>query len=315
LRKTERERDSEIRPPLGAVDPSHSSPAMSVPGHLPTVFTRHERTFGDFRFVYPVVSRRAGGVSIGVNLNPDKICNFDCVYCQVDRRELPGRVFVELDRLRDELHEAIRLVRQGELFSTEKFAETPLPLRRLRDIAFSGDGEPTTFTNFEQICQLAADVRHSEGLDDIKLVLITNASMFHRPGVQRGLAILDAHGGEIWAKLDAGTEEYFQRVARTSIPFRRILDNITEAARVRPLVIQSLFMRLHEQAPPPEEIAAYCERLKEIVQAGGRIKLVQIYSVARPPAESFVSALSAQELEAIAAQVHSSTGLTTAVYP
>ncbi|MGB9690075.1 radical SAM protein [Thermogutta sp.] len=288
---------------------------MSSPDHLPAVFTRHERSFGSFRFVYPVVSRRAGGVSIGVNLNPDKICNFDCVYCQVDRREMPGRVFVEMDRLREELHEAIRLVRQGELFAMEKFVDTPLPLRHLRDIAFSGDGEPTTFTNFEQICQLAADVRQTERLDEVKLVLITNASMFHRPGVQRGLAILDAHGGEIWAKLDAGTEEYFQRIARTSIPFRRILENITQAARIRPLVIQSLFMRLEGQAPPAAEIAAYCERLNEILEVGGQIKLVQIYSVARPPAESFVSALSRQELEAIADQVQASTGLTTAVYP
>jgi len=316
LRKTEQERDlSEARSPLGPVESSLPSLPMSVPGPLPTVFTRHERTFGNFRFVYPVVSRRAGGVSIGVNLNPDKICNFDCVYCQVDRHELPGRVFVEIDRLREELHEAIRLVRGGELFSIDKFVDTPISLRCLRDIAFSGDGEPTTFTNFEQICQLAADVRRTERLDDVKLVLITNASMFHRPGVQRGLAILDENGGEIWAKLDAGSDEYFQKVARTSIPFRRILDNITEAARVRPLVIQSLFMRLNGQAPPPEEITAYCGRLNEILKAGGRIKLVQIYSVVRPPAESFVTALSPQELEAIAAQVQSRTGLTTAVYP
>ncbi len=76
------------------------------------------------------------------------------------------------------------------------------------------------------------------------MVLITNASMFHRPHVQRGLEILDANQGEIWAKLDAGTEEYYQLVERTPIPFQQILDNITAAARVRPLVIQALFMRV-----------------------------------------------------------------------
>ncbi len=63
------------------------------------------------------------------------------------------------------------------------------------------------------------------------MVLITNASMFHRPHVARGLEILDDNNGEIWAKLEAGTEEYFQLVDRTPIPFRQILDNITAAAR------------------------------------------------------------------------------------
>lgn len=280
-----------------------------------SVFAHHERTFGTFRFVYPVVSRRAGGISIGVNLNPDKICNFDCVYCQVDRREMGSRTFVEATRLRQELHEAVRLVRSGELFSQPRFAGTPEGLRQLRDIAFSGDGEPTTFANFPEIVETAAEVRAAEGLHDVKLVLITNASMFHRPSVRQGLAILDANGGEIWAKLDAGTEAYFNRIARTSIPFRRILENIAEAARIRPIVIQSLFMRLNGEPPSGEEIAAYCQRLGEITQKSGQIKLVQIYSVARTPAEAFVTALSQEELEGIAREVMTRTGLTVAVYP
>ena len=51
-----------------------------------TLHSDHARLFEHNRFVYPVLSRRSGGISIGVNLNPDKICNFDCIYCQVDRR-------------------------------------------------------------------------------------------------------------------------------------------------------------------------------------------------------------------------------------
>ncbi|HOP78551.1 MAG TPA: radical SAM protein, partial [Thermogutta sp.] len=208
-----------------------------------SVFLQHSRNFGEFRFVYPVVSRRARGVSVGVNLNPDKVCNFDCVYCQVDRRSPGNKAFVEMEQLRAELLAAIQLVQTGALFEHPTFAATPLPLRRLNDIAFSGDGEPTTFANFDAVIQLAADVRRAESLDDVKLVLITNASMFHREVVQRGLAILDENNGEIWAKLDAGTPEFFAKVARTRIPFERILENITQAAQIRPIVIQSLFMR------------------------------------------------------------------------
>jgi wyosine [tRNA(Phe)-imidazoG37] synthetase (radical SAM superfamily) len=275
---------------------------MTTPDTHP-LHARHPRRYHENKFVYPVLSRRSRGISIGVNLNPDKICNFDCIYCQVDRRSDSQTRFVELDRLLAEMDEMLSLVVSGRLFDDPPFCEVPQEHRRLNDIAFSGDGEPTTYRNFDEIVAASAALKEKHTLPDVKLVLITNASMFHRPAVARGLAILDDNNGEIWAKLDAGTEPYYQLVERTTIPFRQILDNITAAAKVRPLVIQSLFMRIHGQPPPKAEIDAFCERLREIVAAGGKLKLVQVYTVARPPAESFVSALSKKELEAIAAPI------------
>ncbi len=279
------------------------------------LFADHPRHFAANRFVYPVVSRRSGGISIGVNLNPDKVCNFDCIYCQVNRVDQSETRFVEQPALVAELDEMLRLVTSGELFADEKFAATPPHLRRLNDIAFSGDGEPTTYRNFDEIIEACARVKTKHGLDDVKMVLITNASMFHRPPVERGLAILDANQGEIWAKLEAGTEDYYQLVERTSIPFRRILDNITATARVRPLVIQALFMRIHGEPPPHDEQTAFCDRLNEIVAAGGKLRLVQIYTVARPPVEGFVTPLSDAEVDDLTALVSRRTGLlTTAFY-
>lgn len=278
------------------------------------MFLRHSRQFGEFRFVYPVVSRRAQGVSIGVNLNPDKICNFNCVYCQVNRRDSRGEDFVDLGRLKAELETAVRLVRSGEIFALDGFSDTPPFLRRLNDIAFSGDGEPTSFANFDEVIQVAADVRRDEAPPETKLVLITNASLLHRPVVQRGLALMDENNGEIWAKLDAGTAEFFAKVSRTRIPFSRILENITKAASARPIVIQTLFLRWYGSPPERSELKAYCDRLNEIVRRGGRIKLVQLYTVARPPAESFVSALAKDELEDIAKHVVQETGLSVATF-
>lgn len=284
-----------------------ATPAYPVQWH-------HPRLFQNNRFVYPVVSRRSGGVSIGVNLNPDKVCNFDCIYCQVDRTVAGPTRFVELPRLLGELEQMLDLVTSGRLFAFSPFDQTPPQLRALKDIAFSGDGEPTTYRNFDQIIERCAQLKRRRQLDDVKLVLITNASMFHRPAVRRGLELLDQNQGEIWAKLEAGTEEYFRLVDRTTIPFRRILENITEAARVRPIVIQSLFMRVRGQAPPAEELEAFCQRLNEIVAAGGRISLVQIYTVARPPAESYVTALSDEEIDSIVRLVRRRTGLPTRGY-
>lgn len=273
------------------------------------LFARHERSFQANRFVYPVLSRRSGGISVGINLNPDKVCNFSCVYCQVDRVSQSETRFVDTPRLLKELRETLDTVTSGRLFETEKFRAVPPGLRRLTDIAFSGDGEPTTHRNFDEVVAACAAVKREMELHDTPLVLITNASMFHRDHVRRALAILDEHQGEIWAKLDAGTADYYAKIDRAPFAFRKILDNITQVARRRSIVIQSLFMRIDRIPPPASEVDAFGDRLCEILDAGGRIKLVQIYTIARPPAEPCVSALSGAEVDEIADRVRQRTGL------
>jgi wyosine [tRNA(Phe)-imidazoG37] synthetase (radical SAM superfamily) len=219
-----------------------------------------------------------------------------------------------MDELLGELRATLDLVTSGTIYQTAKFRHVPPQVRRLNDIAFSGDGEPTTYKNFDEIMQRCAVVKREAGLEGVKLVLITNASMFHRPHVQRGLEILDRNNGEIWAKLEAGTEAYYQLIERTPISFRQVLDNITAAARVRPIVIQSLFMHVNGEPPSQPELEAFCDRLKEITTAGGQLKLVQIYTIARRPAESFVTPLTDDEVDAIVSLVKDRTGLNTIGY-
>src|SRR5260370_11543812 len=269
---------------------------MTVP--LP-VHRDHRRIFVDNLYVYAVVSRRSKGVSVGVNLNPDKICNFDCVYCQVDRKTPAVVDTVDMNRLREELADMLDMVLTGELFEMERFRDTPPALRRLNDIAFSGDGEPTTFPDFFEAVQVAAELKERQNLSDVRLVLITNATMFHKPKVREGLALLRSHNGEIWAKLEAGTEAYFQQIDRTTISFQRILENITSEAKRSPLVIQAMFLRMQDQPPSEDELAAFCDRLNDIIRAGGQIKLVQVYTVARGPAEDYVPPLSRREVDPI----------------
>ncbi len=208
----------------------------------------------------------------------------------------------------------ILLVTSGQIYEGTQFRNTPPELRRLNDIALSGDGEPTSYANFDQVVEVCADVRRRHALSDMKLVLITNASLLHRPRVQAALKTLDTNGGEIWGKLDAGTEEYYRLVARSSVPWRQILDNLRETAKARPIVIQSLLMRIHGESPSPAELEAYCDRLSEIVAAGGQIKLVQIHTVARKPTEDWVAALSNAEVDAAADLVRCRTGLTVAAF-
>ena len=296
-------------------------PPESRLGCARPLFADHTRQFAENRYVYPVLSRRSGGISIGVNLSPHKTCNFGCVYCQVDRetkeaRDLPPGTFeVDLGVLAEELDDMAEAVQSGRLFEGPRFGQTPAHLRRLNDIALSGDGEPTLCPRFAEAVEVCAEVRRKHRLDDVKLVLITNATLLDREPVRRGLAVLDASNGEIWAKLDAGTEAYYRRVSRSTVPFARILDNLGDAARVRPIVIQTLLMQLDGQPPSAGELAAYCQRLADIRAAGGQIKLVQLHTIARRPAEAYVTALSDAEMDAIAHQVRRETGLPGAVFP
>ena len=279
-----------------------------------SLHSNHNRIYGSNRFVYPVLSRRSNGVSLGVNLNPDKVCNFDCIYCQVDRTTRSETRFIEMDQLLAELRTTLDFITSGEFFGDGPFKDIPPELKRLNDIAFSGDGEPTTYKNFDAIISACASLKQELELDDVKMVLITNASMFHRDHVKAGLQILDENQGEIWAKLEAGTEAYFQIIDRTSFKLQEIVDNIAAAAQRRSVVIQSLFMNVNGVAPSNEELLAFCSRLSEIVTAGGSIDHVQIYTVARPPAESFVTALSNSEVDQIVTLVKEQTGITAVPY-
>ncbi len=269
----------------------------------------HRRSYDDFYYVYPVISRRSQGVSIGVNLNPDKICNFDCIYCEVDRRTAPRTRSVDLVVLRDELSAMLGLWKSGELFAREPFASAPLAWRRLNDIAFSGDGEPTTCPVFEQAVACAWECREAAGVSEAKLVLITDAACLDRPGVKKGLELMVRGPHEIWAKLDAGSPEYYRRVNRTAVDYNRILSNISRTAQAMPLWVQSLFLKMHGQPPSSEEIDLYCGRLTTMQTEGAHLLGVQAYTVARPTPEAWATALESHELDSIAEVIRRRTGL------
>ena len=262
--------------------------------------TSHPRLFENNRYVYPVLSRRSGGISVGINLNPDKICNFDCIYCQVDRTVPPVLREVDEDRIIRELTALLDDALSGGLFQLPSFRSIPDQLKRINDIAFSGDGEPTTYPRFREIVEKTADVKREFGLPEVKITTITNCTRFHVPAVLDAFEVMHRNNGEVWAKLEAGTAEYYHLVERTKISFQRIVDNLNLAARRWPLVIQSLFMRVHGQPPPNDEILAFCNVLSDLLVQGGQLKNIQIYTVARKPAESYVTALSDAEVDRIA---------------
>jgi len=276
-------------------------------------FRSHPRVWEGNRYVYPVLSRRARGLSIGINLSPHKACNMDCVYCQVDRSVESTVKTVDLDIVLAELNALLDEAVSGRIFTEAPFAHSPAGLLVLADIAFSGDGEPTSYRGFREACERVLAAKEAAGVPDLPVRIITNAIDLDREEVAQALALLDGRGGEIWAKLDAGSQAWFDRVARTKTPLDRVVTNIAAAARVRPVVIQSLFMKLDGEAMPEAEIEAWLGRLREIREAG-EISLVQVYTVARAPAEDRVEALDRDVLERIAGLVTSRLGVAAEVY-
>ncbi|MBI5763964.1 MAG: radical SAM protein [Planctomycetes bacterium] len=282
---------------------------------LQQAYQDHGRKWREFLYCYPVISRRSKGLSIGVNLNPDKACNFDCVYCQVDRSTPPVVRKVDLPTVGVELAALLDAARSGDLFNEAPFSALPPTQRVIRDIAFSGDGEPTSYPQFDEAVALAAKCKADRQLTDTKIVLITDASYLTRDPVRRGLALMDSNNGEIWAKLDAGTQPYYEAVNRPNVSLDHVLANILDAARVRPLVIQSLWMNLRNVPPPDAEILAYCERLNTILHEGGKLKLIQIYTIARRTTEAYATALSDDQLAHIADLVRSHVRVAVESFP
>jgi wyosine [tRNA(Phe)-imidazoG37] synthetase (radical SAM superfamily) len=268
----------------------------------------HPRDILGNRYVYAVLSRRAAGLSIGVNLNPDKVCNFACVYCQVDRTRPGGLPEVEVDVLARELRDLLARARSPALWTDPPFDAVDPAYRRVADVAFSGDGEPTSAGEFARIAQLARRLRDESGLL-VPLRLLTNATLFHREPVRRGLRAFD----ELWCKLDAGTDAAFAVVNGAGVPLDHVLSNLLAVARERPIVIQSLFISLSGLGPDGKEVAAYLGRLAALRDGGARIDRVQVTTLARRPADPRVGALPLPRLEAIAREVRD-LGLRVDVY-
>lgn len=265
------------------------------------------------RFIYLTISSRARGLSVGVNMNPDKHCDFDCIYCDANR-EIPSRdVILDLEIMGRELHETLQLIQQGGLRKHSPYDVLPDELLQLQQVTLSGEGEPTLCPNFKEAVETVIHVRAMDMTRFFKLVLLTNGSGLHLPSVQDGLRLLTQRD-EIWIKLDAGTQEYMDQINRSSIPLETIVKNIIALGRRRSVVIQSLFATVKGVKPSPEEVDAYARRLIEIKKSGTNISLVQVSSANRPTPNSECSHLPLKTLSAIAKSVREKSGLRVEVF-
>ena len=273
----------------------------------------YPRDFLDNKFVYLVISPRAGGLAIGVNVNPIVKCSLQCLYCEVDRAKPAGISEFDVDKMVAELCGTFGLARSGRLRRRARYAHLPEDLLQVRHVALSGDGEPTLSSHFVEALTALAELREHGILPYFKIVVVTNSTALDQPRVLHGLRLL-ADTDEIWAKLDGGTQDYLSRLNGGMISLEKTLRNILQIASKRPVVIQSLFPAIEGAAPSAREINQYARRLKELKEAGAKISLVQIYSATRPMARTGCSHLPLKCLSKIAQTVRRVAGLRAEVF-
>ena len=249
----------------------------------------HNRESAGLTYVYPVVSRRAKGLSIGINLNPNNACNWACVYCQVPNLVRGSAPPVDLLKLEMELTKFLREVLYGD------FLERQVPdwARRLNDIALSGNGEPTSAKEFEKIVEILGQAMQVfDLLGRIGLILITNGSQIHRVSVQSGLKRLGNLGGEVWFKLDRVTSEGVTSVNGIKNSTKRVLENLSIASSLCPTWIQSCFFTIDGSPPSSIEREAYLEVLNHLKKVSMPIAGILLYGLARPSMQPEASRLS-----------------------
>jgi wyosine [tRNA(Phe)-imidazoG37] synthetase (radical SAM superfamily) len=272
------------------------------------------RAFLGHRFVYAVISQRARGLSIGVNMNPDKFCNFGCAYCEVNRESPSRDSKVDTEVMAGELEELLTMAYQHKLRELPYFSTVPEELMDLKEVALSGDGEPTLCEGFEEIVREVVHIRSRRQFPFFKIVLITNTSGLDRPEVRSGIKHLTSED-EIWAKLDGGTQEYMDRVnGSRDVTLHKVMHNILLVGRERPVVIQSLFPLIGGLEPATEEIEEYVQRLNELKSGGAKISLVQVFSAHRAPTRPNCAHVPLKCLSRIAHRVREATRLPAEVF-
>lgn len=280
----------------------------------PLTTTDHSRDAAGMTYVYPVVSRRAGGVSVGINLNPNNACNWRCIYCQVPGLTRGAAPEIDLTLLERELDGFLQELLHGD------FMETLVPesARRINDIALSGNGEPTSARAFVEVVELIGRVMaRFDLIGKIKLVLITNGSLLDKMYVQAGLQRMRALDGEIWFKLDSATREGLRRINHAELNPERVFFNLQTAAGLCATWLQSCMFAIDGAAPSETEQQAYLDFVRRIVTQALPVQGVLLYGLARASQQAEaprLSALSADWLERFAEKIRA-CGLAVKVSP
>ncbi len=271
----------------------------------------HSRELSGLRYIYSVISRRAGGLSIGVNLNVNNACNWQCIYCEIPNLTRGTPPPIELDVLEQELRFFLNKIIHGDYMEKNVSLED----RHLKDIAFSGNGEPTSANEFPEVISIVKKILSEFNLlHKIKIRLITNGSLMHQTSVIKSVGMLKEMNGEVWFKVDAATEESIKTINQVNLKPHQILERLKNSANVCPTFIQTCIFTIDGKGPSKKDIDAYVELINEVK---GIIQGVHLYGLARPslqPQAKNLGRIDEEVLQNIAKELRSLNITTTVSY-
>lgn len=266
--------------------------------------SNHDREVAGLKYVYPVLSRRSGGLSVGINFNTNNACNWRCIYCQVPDLKVGAAPELDFQLLEDELSFFLDNVQNGDFYQRFQVEEDK---RVIKDIAISGNGEPTSLKDFDKAVALIGKVAKAAGLfPQSNFVLITNGSLVHRPSVQDGLKILNEFGGEVWFKLDSATEQGRALINNAGQSCRASVDNLLLCTKLCPTKLQTCLLDYDKRGVSVKEKSALFELLASIKAKGCELKRVMLYTIARPslqPEADRLEKLSEDALNSVADEI------------
>lgn len=264
----------------------------------------HSRDIAGLKYIYPVISRRAGGVSIGINVNTNNACNWRCIYCQVPNLVRGSAPIMNFSLLEKELRFFIKQVLQGLFY---KQFNVPKSLQTIKDIAISGNGEPTSLKNLNSVIELTGDIALEMGLfPKSHFVLITNGSLINQPNVQASLKALNNYQGQVWFKLDSATKKGRQSINDSYLSTEKVLNNLKTSASLCETSLQTCLLNCTDSDDAIREHKAYIELLQEIKQLKIPIKKTMLYTLARPslqPEASFIKKVDIEQINQFADQI------------
>ncbi|MFP5470368.1 MAG: radical SAM protein [Bacteroidia bacterium] len=222
-------------------------------------FLFQEHVFG------PIVSRRLGS-SLGINLlsTEQKVCNFDCVYCECGLTDKPKN--------------SSKFASAKDVLITleDKLIELKKEHQKLDVITFAGNGEPTLHPKFLSIIQGVVTLRNKY-FPSVKIAVLTNGTTLNKKSVLNALQKID----KAIIKLDAGSDTLLQKIDRPLSPFK-MEDFIKKIAALKgKVIIQSMFLKDASAQKKftntsKEDVEKWLEQIKKINPVE-----VQIYSIDR----------------------------------
>ena len=259
----------------------------------------HDRKIFKGKYIYPVVSRRAGGLSLGINLNTNSACNWQCIYCEVPNLVRGKPDLINLQELEIELDYWLdQIVNKSFLNQyTENKTE-------FKDIAFSGNGEPTACKQFKEVIAILIKKMNKYKLNRIITIrLITNGSYMSNSIIQEALSLISNFSHEVWFKIDQVNKEDVKIINQVNLSKANVKNNLEATLKNSPTIIQTCLFKLNKKLPSKESLKAYIDFLKVYED---KIKAIHLYSLARPSEQSSknkLTRLTKSELETLSSKI------------